>query len=89
MQGSENGRVVTIEQNYRTIYLFTSIIGDVTCSNSLSLGLVFSEGNLKSNFRLTITLVKRSPGHLNGKIIYTRSQTKQLQFPRIKLSAKK
>ena len=89
MQGSENGRVVTIEQNYRTIYLFTSIIGDVTCRNSLSLGLVFSEGNLKSNFRLTITLVKRSPGHLNGKIIYTRSQTKQLQFPRIKLSAKK
>ena len=89
MQGSENGRVVTIEQNYRTIYLFTSIIGDVTCRNSLNLGLVFSEGNLKSNFRLTITLVKRSPGHLNGKIIYTRSQTKQLQFPRIKLSAKK
>jgi hypothetical protein len=89
LQGSENGRVVTIEQNYRTIYLFTSIIGDVTCRNSLSLGLVFSEGNLKSNFRLTITLVKRSPGHLNGKIIYTRSQTKQLQFPRIKLSAKK
>jgi hypothetical protein len=91
LQGSENGRVVTIEQNYRTIYLFTSIIGDVTCRNSLSLGLVFSEGNLKSNFRLTITitLVKRSPGHLNGENYLHSLSNKTVTISQDKIVSKK